>query len=75
MKAVSNVCCIEFPEKAGEKKRVLDQEAESKRVSREPSGLCEKNTVEEKWLTHLWGEDFTTSIHISLLKLSSYIMF
>lgn len=76
MKAVSNVCCIEFPEKAGEKKkRVLDQEAESTRVSHEPSGLCEKNIVEEKWLTHLWGEDFTTSIHISLLKLSSYIMF
>lgn len=44
---------LSFQRRLGEKKRVLDQEAESTRVSREPSGLCEKNTVEEKWLTHL----------------------
>lgn len=74
MKAVSVAWCIEFPEEAG-KKWAFDQEAESTWIRHEPSGVCDINTVEEKWLTHMWGEDFPTSIHISWLKLSSYVMF
>lgn len=66
---------VSFQRRLGGKKWTFDQEAESTWVRREPTGVYEVNTVEEKWLTHMWGEDFTTSIHISWLKLSSYVMF